>query len=155
MGIYDWEVCTLLQLKMPAATIQSMLVLQYNGDGLFTTPCMKGLHHNETYAINAARWDDEGSVLIRVAGAKLWMLCRVARAANDRRRRRLLLSTRYHILPPDERLTTDEHQEQHVESKTILVQGFLGGHHVCLQVDNPRTSLITHLSSHLSALIPF
>ena len=46
MGIYDWEVCTLLQLKMPAATIQSMLVLQYNGDGLFTTPCMKGLQYN-------------------------------------------------------------------------------------------------------------
>ena len=46
MGIYDWEVGTLLQLKMPAATTQSMLVLQYNDDGLFTTPCMKGIQYN-------------------------------------------------------------------------------------------------------------
>ena len=104
--------------------------------------------------INAARRDDEGGVLIRVARAILWMWRRVARAANDRRRRRLL-SIIYQALPPDKRLTTNEHQEQHVESKTILAQGFLGGHHLCLQVDNPRTSLITHLLSRPSSKQPY
>ena len=48
-----------------------------------------------------------------------------------------------------------DHPFVYVESKTILAQSFLGGHHLCLQVDDPRTSLITHLSSHLSTLIPF
>ena len=96
-----------------------------------------------TDANNVARWDDEGRVLIRVARVILWMWRRVARAANDRRRL-LLLSTKYQVLPPDKRLTTNEHQEQHVESKTILVQGFLGGHHLCLQGDNPGTYQLDH-----------
>ena len=107
-----------------------------------------------TDAINVARWDDEGRVLIRVARVILWMWRRVARAANDRGRL-LLLSSKYQVLQPDKRLTTNEHQEQHVESKTILAQGFLGGHHLCLQVDNPRTSLITHLLSRPSSKQPY
>ena len=108
----------------------------------------------ESLVIDAARSDDEGGVLIRVASAILWMWRRVARAANDRRRL-LLLSTKYQVLPPDKRLTTNEHQEQHVESKTILAQGFLGGHHLSLQVDNPRTSLITPLPSRPSSKQPY
>ena len=68
----------------------------------------------------------------RVARATCWMWSRVARVWSDilsnqpprnDPRRLLRRSTRYQVLPPDKRLTTNEHQEQHDESKTILAQG--------------------------------